>query len=50
MHPQLASDPRLKSLMVEQFAIDDGWIGLSIAHANTDPSRVAGQKRTQQQK
>lgn len=47
VHAKLASDPRLQSLMIEQFAIDDGWIGLSIAHATADSSRVAGKKRQQ---
>jgi hypothetical protein len=44
----LARDPRLQSLAIEHFAIEDGWIGLSIAQPQLDRGRVAGENRARQ--
>ena len=39
---KFARDPRLKSLRIDQFTIDDGWIGLSVAQSAK--AKVAGQR------
>lgn len=44
VHEKLASDPRLKPLAIEQFVIQDGWIGLSVGRAKSGPAQVAGEK------
>jgi hypothetical protein len=44
---KFARDPRLQSLKIDQFTVDDGWIGLSIARPQVDKRRVAGENRAQ---
>jgi hypothetical protein len=40
---KFARDPRLKSLKIDQFTIDDGWIGLSVTQPKTAKAKVAGE-------
>jgi hypothetical protein len=40
---KFARDPRLKALKIDQFTIDDGWIGLSVTQPKTAKAKVAGE-------
>jgi hypothetical protein len=42
---KFANDPRLKSLRIDQFTIEDGWIGLSVTRPSVDKPLVAGENR-----
>jgi hypothetical protein len=43
----IAKDPRLAKLTVDQFVVDNGWIGLSLTAPRVDKPVVAGQNRPQ---
>jgi hypothetical protein len=44
VHEKFARDPRLKSLKIDQFTIDDGWIGLSVTQPKGAKGRVASEQ------
>jgi hypothetical protein len=45
VHEKVARDPRLQSLKIERFVIEDGWIGLSVAGPKVNHEHVAGEQR-----
>ncbi len=45
VHEKIARDPRLQSLKIDRFVIEDGWIGLSVTGPQVDNDHIAGEHR-----
>src|SRR5690606_20129030 len=46
VHEKVARDPRLQSLKIDRFVIEDGWIGLSVAGPEVNHKHVAGERHS----